>query len=89
MDLATLAHKVEMTVKELEILERGERDERWGDLRLIARALEMPLAALLIEAEEFAPGPGGEKWGQKPREAEGKSTMPGAWSDTAEGGPAT
>lgn len=81
-----LAGKCEMTVPELEKIERGELDEWWGGLRLIAKALDMPLAALLIEAEEFAPGPGGERWRQTSREAEAGSTIPGARSDAAEAG---
>lgn len=68
-----LATKCEMTPAELEQVERGEADESWGGVRLIAKGLEMPLGALMIEAEEFAPGAGGEAWRQNTREAEGDS----------------
>lgn len=87
MDRDTLAAKAEMTLAELEKIERGELDEWWGGLRVIAKAFGMPLPALLIEAEEFAPGKGGEKWRQSAREAEADSTIPGARSDAAEGKP--
>jgi transcriptional regulator with XRE-family HTH domain len=80
-----LAAKAEMTRPELEKIERGELDEWWGGIRVIAKALEMPVGALMIEAEEFAPGKGGERWRQSAREAEADSAMPGARSDAAEG----
>lgn len=81
-----LAAKSDMTPAELEKIEDGEIDEWWGGVRLIAKALSMPLGTLMIEAEESAPGPGGEAWRQStPREAEGDSAIPGAWSDSAEG----
>jgi transcriptional regulator with XRE-family HTH domain len=77
-----LAAKCEMTPAELEVIEGGGVDETWGGVRLIAKALGMPLGALMIEAEEFAPGAGGERWRQNTREAEADS----ARSDAAEGG---
>lgn len=80
-----LAAKTEMTTPELEAIERGELDEWWGGLRMIAKAFGMPLPALLMEAEEFAPGQGGEGWRQDTREAESGSAIPGARSDAAEG----
>lgn len=86
MDREELAAQCEMTPAELEKVERGEADESWGGVRLIAKALEMPLGALMIEAEEFAPGTGGERWRQNTREAEAGSAIPGARSDAAEGG---
>jgi transcriptional regulator with XRE-family HTH domain len=46
-----LASKAEMTVEELEVIERGELDERWGDLRMIAKGLDTTLSALFTEAE--------------------------------------
>jgi ribosome-binding protein aMBF1 (putative translation factor) len=46
-----LAAKAEMTVAELEVIERGELDERWGDLRMIALGLDTTLPALFTEAE--------------------------------------
>jgi transcriptional regulator with XRE-family HTH domain len=51
-----LASKAEMTVPELEAIERGELDEWWGGLRLIAKAFDLPLSELVIEADAFASG---------------------------------
>lgn len=82
-----LAAEAEMAVVELEAIERGEMDESWGGLRMIAKALDTPMPALFMEAEEFAPGKGGEKWRQSAREAEADSAIPGARSDAAEGKP--
>jgi transcriptional regulator with XRE-family HTH domain len=82
-----LAAKAEMTVPELEAIERGELDEWWGGLRLVAKALDMPLGALFIEAEEFAPGSGGEQWRQSAREAEAGSAIRAPRSDAAEARP--
>jgi transcriptional regulator with XRE-family HTH domain len=56
LDRDELAAKAEMTRPELEKIERGELDEWWGGIRLIAKAFEMPVSALMIEAEKFAPG---------------------------------
>jgi transcriptional regulator with XRE-family HTH domain len=81
-----LAVKCEMTRPELEKIERGELDEWWGGIRMIAKALGMPLPALMMEGEEFAPGPGGEKWRQDTREAESDSAIRAPRSDVAEGG---
>ena len=61
LDRDTLASKAEMTRAELEKVERGELDEWWGGLRVLAKAFGMPVGALMIEAEEFAADPGGEK----------------------------
>lgn len=85
MERGELASKCEMAPAELEEIERGGLDEGWGGLRLLAKALDTPLAALIMEAEEFAPGPGGEQWRQSAGEAEADSTTPGARSDAAEG----
>ena len=79
-----LAEKCEMTPAELERIERGEADESWGGIRLIAKRLDMPLGALMIEAEEFAPGAGGEAWRQNTREAEGGSAIPKPRSDASQ-----
>jgi transcriptional regulator with XRE-family HTH domain len=87
MDRDTLAKKAEMTQPELEKIERGEFDEWWGGLRAIAKAFEMSLPALMMEAEEFAPGRGGESWRRNAGEAEGDSAIPGTRSDAAEAGP--
>jgi len=81
-----LASSCEMSKAELERIESGEFDEWWGGLRQLAKALGVPLPALLTEAEEFAPGPGGEKWRQSAREAGSDTVAPGARSDAAEGG---
>lgn len=79
-----LAGKCEMTPAELRKIERGEADEGWGGIRLIGKALDMPLGALIIEAEEFAPGAGGEAWRQNTREAEGDSATPKPRSDASQ-----
>lgn len=79
-----LAAKAEMAPAELRKIERGDADESWGGIRLIAKALEMPLGALMIEAEEFAPGAGGEAWRQNTREAEGDSAIPKPRSDASQ-----
>jgi len=81
-----LAAKAGMTRPELEKIERGELDEWWGGLRVIAKAFGMPVSALMIEAEEFAPGKGGEKWRQSARDAESGSAIRAPRSDAAEGG---
>ena len=60
MDRYELAAKAEMTPDELEQVERGERDEWWGSLRMIAQAAGMPLSSLVREAEKSSPGNGGE-----------------------------
>jgi transcriptional regulator with XRE-family HTH domain len=86
MDRDELAARAEMTRPELEKVERGELDEWWGGLRVIAKAFGMPVGTLMIEAEEFAPGPGGEKWRQSAREAEADSAIRAPRSDAAEGG---
>lgn len=85
LDRDTIASRAEMTREELERIERGEIDEWWGGIRLVAKALDIPLSALFMEAEEFAPGPGGEQWRQSTREAESDSAIRGARSDAAEG----
>lgn len=68
-----LASRCEMTPAELEEIERGELDESWGDLRVLATELDIPLPLLLTKADKLAPGPGGEKWRQSAGEVEGKS----------------
>jgi transcriptional regulator with XRE-family HTH domain len=81
-----LAGKSEMTTPELEAVERGELDEWWGGLRMIAKAFGMSVGALMIEAEEFAPGPGGEELRQETREGEAHDAIRAPRSDAAEGG---
>lgn len=85
MSREELATQCEMTPAELEKIECGEIDESWGGIRLIAKALGMPLGALMIEAEESAPGPGGEAWRQNTPEAEADSAIPKAPSEAAGG----
>lgn len=85
MSREELASKAEMTQAELERIEGGEFDEWWGGLRVIAKAFQMPLPALLMEVEEFAPGKGGEQWRQHAREAESGSAIRGPRSDAAAG----
>jgi transcriptional regulator with XRE-family HTH domain len=65
-----VAPKAEMTVGELEAIERGELHERWGGLRTVAQALGVTLPALINQAEEQAPGPGGEQWRRRSGAAE-------------------
>jgi transcriptional regulator with XRE-family HTH domain len=87
MSREELADKAEMTVPELRKIERGQLDEWWGGIRMIAKAFGMPVPALMMEAEEFASGKGGEQWRQSAREAEADSAVPGARSDAAKGKP--
>lgn len=82
-----LAAKAEMSVPELERIERGELDEGWGGLRTIAKAFGMSVGALFIEAEEHAPGTGGEDWRQSTREGGAGSAIRAPRSDAAEGKP--
>jgi len=70
MSSAELAEKIEVKEIEMRQLERGELDADWATLRVIARALNLPLAALIELAEESAPGEGGDHWRQWSREAE-------------------
>ena len=85
MSREELAEKCDLTPAELETVERGELDESWGITRRIAKALGISLQALMREAEEFAPGPGGEQWRQSSREAEGDSAIRGPRGDAGEG----
>jgi transcriptional regulator with XRE-family HTH domain len=81
-----LASKCEMTRGELEALEGGNIEEWWSGLRLLAKVLNIPLSALILEAEEFESGRGGEEWRQSAKEAEPHSAMRGARSDAAKEG---
>lgn len=80
-----LARECELRPDELEKIERGDLDESWGGIRLIAKAFEMPIGVLLVEAEESAPGPGGERWRQNTKAAEEGSANPKVPSPPAEG----
>lgn len=85
MSREELAEKSGLTPDELGAVERGELDESWGIARRIAKALAISLPALMMEAEEFAPGPGGEAWRKASGEVEGDSAIRGPRSDAAEG----
>ncbi len=80
-----VAQTAEMPLAELDSIVRGEIHARWGDLRRIAKGLGVPLPALLREAEEHAPGPGGEAWRKWSGEAEENSTVPRTRRDAAVG----
>lgn len=85
MSREELAEKCDLTPAELETIERGELDESWGIVRRISQALGTSLPTVMMEAEEFAPGPGGEAWRQSTREAEADSPNRGPRRDAAEG----
>jgi ribosome-binding protein aMBF1 (putative translation factor) len=72
MDCDELAEKIEEDSAVMEKIERGEVDADWATLRVIARALGLPLDVLMELAEEQAPGEGGEEWRRWTREAEQK-----------------
>ena len=62
------ASACEMTPAELEEIDRGTVNERWGRLRRVANRLDMPLSALVMEAEELAPpGPDSRSGGRRGR----------------------
>lgn len=48
---AELAERAELQEQEIAAIEAGELEPTWGDLRHIARGLEVPLAQLLEQAE--------------------------------------
>lgn len=85
MSREELAEKSGLTLANLEMVERGELDESWGNTRWIAKSLGIPLSALMTEAEEAAPGPGGEAWRNSTKEIEEGSEIRGPRSDAAEG----
>lgn len=80
-----LAAKCGMTMPKLERIENGTLNERWGDLSRVANGFGMTLRALIMEAEEHAPGQGGEAWRRSAGEAESTSAAPEARSHAAEG----
>lgn len=55
VDLAAKAKIVPSTLRRIEL---GETDARWGTLRRLASALQIPLDAMIEMAEELAPGVG-------------------------------
>lgn len=81
-----LASKAGIERSVLERIERGETDEFWGGIRSLAQALDIPLDALFIEAEKFAPEDEGEKLPQTAGEADSDRATPGGRSDLPEGG---
>jgi transcriptional regulator with XRE-family HTH domain len=54
-----LAAKCEMTVQDLDEIERGKREETWGGYRKIVEELGIPFSAFVRAVEEHTPGPGG------------------------------
>jgi transcriptional regulator with XRE-family HTH domain len=83
IDPEEFAEMIETDRWSLERLERGEVDEVWGTLRLVARALRIPLDKLIELAEQAAPGEGGARWRRWSREAEATWTMTDAWAGPA------
>jgi transcriptional regulator with XRE-family HTH domain len=53
-----LARRAKIGVSTLREIERGQSDARWGTLRRLASALEIPLDAVIEMADELAPGIG-------------------------------
>jgi transcriptional regulator with XRE-family HTH domain len=58
LSAAKLAGEAGMSPTALRAIERGESEARWGTLRRLAEALELPLHALFEKADELAPGSG-------------------------------
>lgn len=56
---AVLAERAGLTEEQLSRVEAGVLDARWGTLRKIAYALEVPLSALLEKGEELGEAEGG------------------------------
>src|SRR3954454_14997357 len=54
---------------ELEVVERGDVDPTWGDLRRIAYGMNVELDNLLQLGVELAPGPAGERLRKQEQEA--------------------
>jgi transcriptional regulator with XRE-family HTH domain len=50
-----LAKRAEIGISTLREIERGDRDAKWGTLRRLASALEIPLDAMIESADELAP----------------------------------
>lgn len=57
---AGLASKAEVAPSALRRIELGETNAKWGTLRRLASALQIPLDALMETADELAPGVGRE-----------------------------
>jgi len=81
MDREELAAKSEMTSAELEAIERGEVDESWSGIGLIAEALGMAPAALMDEAEEATARYGAEVGPEDTRVVECDSSTSETGSD--------
>lgn len=67
MTQLSLCQLVGLSPSGLSRIENGHSDAGWGTLRRIARALDIPFEALLEEAEDHAPGPGGMQWRRETR----------------------
>jgi ribosome-binding protein aMBF1 (putative translation factor) len=57
-----LAEKIEDDLSIIERIERGTVDADWATLRVLATALNLPLPDLIAQAEQMAPGHGGDQW---------------------------
>ena len=53
LDIETLAGTSEIAVRELEEIENGEVEARWGELRRISYGLKVPLSQLIALGEKF------------------------------------
>jgi transcriptional regulator with XRE-family HTH domain len=62
-DLASKAKVVPSTLRRIEL---GETNAKWGTLRRLALALQIPLDAMIEMAEELSPGVGREARRDKP-----------------------
>ena len=54
-----LAARADLTLRTITLIERGEQDTTWGNLRRLAGGLEFELSELFHLAIDLAPGPGG------------------------------
>jgi transcriptional regulator with XRE-family HTH domain len=69
-DLAAAAEIAPSTLRKIEL---GKTDAKWGTLRRLAAALEIPLDALTEMAEELAPGIGRAAQRQRSESPSGRS----------------
>jgi transcriptional regulator with XRE-family HTH domain len=53
---SALARRAGIGVSTLREIEQGESDARWGTLRLLASALDVPLEVMIERAGQLAPG---------------------------------
>jgi ribosome-binding protein aMBF1 (putative translation factor) len=75
LSCAELAEKIEEEPSVIERIERGDIDADWATLRVLARALNLPLFTLLELAEGAAPGEGGEAWRRWSRETNREASL--------------